>query len=416
MTLNKGGYVKDGTPGGTPPPPSGPSSLNVALYPYVPAPAAAAFQGAVAAAWQRLHADISLKFVAYDAYLDDPWPTLDVFAYDGVFASYFAEAGFVSLFPAEKAPEAGDLLPFALDAGRTAPGSETLCGLPYLGCMSTLLYRTGDAALAAEDLDLAGLCAAVGPAADPQNPQPPPGQGLLMDFTGGTTDACMYLQSVMEAAQAFPWDPALPPASGLDQPAMDRLRLLAATAGRAQAGYVDPGSARVTWFEGGAGRALTALTETLQAFTPSAAAQIECRPMLLAGAVVAHPFYTDLVSVNPKLGSPKDDLAFELACLISSREISLAGLLPPAGPQYLIPCRGSVLQAVADADPVYAKIARAVTAANPVAFRLGTQSRAWLNATKAAIRQAILGPGFDLADADFGWDYRSTPAGMLRKP
>jgi thiamine pyridinylase len=58
--------------------------LNVAPYQWVPQPDW--FQDAMTAAWQSIHPEISLNWCIYDCYHDDPPATLDVFAFDTIFA------------------------------------------------------------------------------------------------------------------------------------------------------------------------------------------------------------------------------------------------------------------------------------------------------------------------------------------
>ena len=66
-------------------------TLEVALYQYVSD--YARFQQAVRDVWQREHPDTGLHFVDWDCYRSDLDPSLDVFVFDAIYLSSFAEEG-----------------------------------------------------------------------------------------------------------------------------------------------------------------------------------------------------------------------------------------------------------------------------------------------------------------------------------
>jgi thiamine pyridinylase len=230
-------------PGTQPPARSEVGVLNVAPYQWVPQPAW--FQNAITSAWAEVHPEIALNWCSYDCYHDDPPATLDVFAFDSIFASYFINQQYLQAFPVM---DLGDFLPWSL-VGLTV-NSEWLWAVPYLGCLNTLIYRAADTRLGDPGLTNPELLEILGVSPN-TSPEPPPGSGLLVDFTGGTTDACMYLQTVMENAGSYPIDPALPPWTDLDPAALNDLRQLVTMAGLQQASYFDPNSVRLDWFMAG---------------------------------------------------------------------------------------------------------------------------------------------------------------------
>lgn len=399
----------------TPPPPSDELSLNVAQYQWVPQPGW--FVAAIEAAWQEVHPDVVLNWVQYDCYHDDPPPTLDVFAFDTIFASYFISRRYLSALPVM---DLDDFYTWSLFG--VSVNSEWLWAIPYLGCLNTLIYRDGDPDLGEPGLTNDGLLSILGVSPNTA-PEPDPDQGLLVDLTGGTTDACLYLQTVMENDDSFPLNPALPTWSNLDPLALKDLRQLVQMAGLKQATFVDPGSERLDWFMGGSGRCLVGLTETLGFLNNAQVGSVQFRPLPVASAPVGTiPLFADAWAVNSAVTDPtKNGIAKDFITIASRPEVMLAALTPASGqtPQYLTPVRDSVLTKLASAFEVYDQILSLVGGPATAAFRLGLTSRAWLSGNAAGIRNQILGTTADL-DQPFAAlrrspTYASTPAGIWRK-
>src|SRR5215203_2651759 len=63
--------------------PQGPAVLNVALYPYVPR--LDQFKTVISAAWAQQMPNVTLNYVDWDVYSQDPPKDLDVFVFDGIF-------------------------------------------------------------------------------------------------------------------------------------------------------------------------------------------------------------------------------------------------------------------------------------------------------------------------------------------
>jgi len=383
----------------------------VAPYQWVPQPAW--FQSAIGAAWQSIHPEITLNWCVYDCYHDDPPATLDVFAFDTIFARYFINQQYLQAFPVM---DLGDFLPWSL-TGLTI-NSEWVWAVPNLGCLNTLIYRAGDPQLAAPGLTNAALLGILG-VSPATSPEPPPGSGLLVDFTGGTTDACMYLQTTMENSGSYPIDPPLPPWTNLDAAALKDLRQLVSMAGLQQASYVDPNSVRLDWFMAGRGRALVGLTETLGFLTNSEISGLAFRPLPIADMPVGTiPLFADAWGVNAAIDPRKVGVATDFATMAASTQVMLAALLPPTPaqtPQCLTPVRTSVLTKLASAFPVYSTIQTLVGGPATAAFRIGSGSRTWLAMNAAGIRNQILGTDFVFDEATLPLEYPSTPAGIWRR-
>jgi thiamine pyridinylase len=396
------------------PDPSGRAELNVGLYPYVPQPQW--FVAAVNQFWLSRHPDVGLNFVLYDCYTADPPPTLDVFAFDAIFGRYFASKDYLRPFPLM---DTSDFFPWALSG--LSVNSEWVWAAPYLGCMNILIYRKEDPDLASADLTVRQLEQILGDSSN-EHARPPHGQGLLIDLTGATTDACMYLQAVMENIGEFPLDPPLPPCpSGLDSTAVEDLRTLVRIAGQKQASYQDTtGYQRLNWWLDGYGRAYVGLTESFYFFGPDVIDQYAFRPFPLASAPVSTiPLYTDAVAVNSTVSSDKRDLAIELATLVASPEVvsyAIWEVFPKANPQYLIPARRSVLDGMAKGWPVYQSIQTTLFTYGTAGFRMGEMSRSWLSENKGCIRAQLLGSKVRIDEPLYTQGYAQTPGGLGRKP
>lgn len=111
-------------------------TLEVALYPYVPD--LERFQTVVRDVWEREHPDISLHFADWDCYASDPDPMLNVFVFDGIYLSTFAEKGYLLPIPKEKIQGVDDIFPFALEG---CICKEELYALPQLLCTDLLYTR-----------------------------------------------------------------------------------------------------------------------------------------------------------------------------------------------------------------------------------------------------------------------------------
>jgi thiamine pyridinylase len=116
--------------------------------------------------------------------------------------------------------------------------------------------------------------------------------------------------------------------------------------------------------------------------------------MPYAGRNDVNLFYVDLVGINSSVTDPaRRALALKLANLIASKNVLVSSFGPTQGanyPQYLMPVRKSVFEALQTGDPLYQQMYALVSKSNPRMFRIGPASRMWLKITKGPIRQQVL--------------------------
>ncbi|MCW7539579.1 thiamine pyridinylase [Aquabacterium sp. A7-Y] len=392
--------------------------LNVAIYPYVPRPAQ--FEAVLRQAWRQQCPEVELHFVDYDCYHQDPPAGLDVFVFDTLFLESFALAGFLMPLDEGLLEPAADFMPYALAGCRLGP---RLYALPYLGCADVIFHRASDAALASvRTLDQ--LFDQLGEHPRPTQVQPAEGEGLLIDLTGRTTDACLYLQgwsSLHPGRRPAP----LPCHDALDHRTLEKLQLLTRMAGAAHASFDDGGSQRLRWFVQGGGRALVNVTETLCSMPASLVDRLDFQAMPQAAATPLPPLYVDGVAVRPGADGRQRDLALRLAHLMCSSEVMLRSMLPHrpgAQPQYLLPVRRSVLRDLMPLSAPYARMAERFPLDAPQCFRIDGGAREWVDSSASAIRLALLNvcPEFPVHDGMFDDSEpmpadKSRPANLFRR-
>ena len=367
-------------------------TLDVGLYPYVPD--LPQFQTEITNAWNALGNGVLLNFVPFDCYSSDPTPSLDVFVFDGVFLSNFADApkSLLRPFGPGEIDNQADYLSYAI-AGCYENGSYY--ALPQIGCTNILYYRSGDAKLAAvQSLD--DLWNALGPATYTW-PKPPMGTGFMMDFSGGTTDACLYIAAWESYYNTYTTTPPTPSASNLDPNVLKELGKMVQMAGPAQAAYSDTVPyERAQWFDSGIAEAMVGFTESMSQM-PQNLANVEFKEMPMGGSPSFSLFYVDVVGVNSSVtGTAEEPYAVQLANLMASTPV-LVNTFGAQGanglPQYLMPVRTSVFQQLGAQYPVYKAMYYLVQSLNPKFFRLGPTSKTWLSGNKDGIRQVILSLG-----------------------
>lgn len=74
------------------------TTLNVALYGYVPD--TERFEKAVQESWEKAEANVTLNFVNWDCYEEEPTENVDVFVFDAIYLNDYIEKGY--LLPLEK--------------------------------------------------------------------------------------------------------------------------------------------------------------------------------------------------------------------------------------------------------------------------------------------------------------------------
>ncbi len=363
------------------------TTLNIALYPYVPR--LDEFKQAVTEAWAKVQPDVNLNYVDWDCYSQDPPKDLDVFVFDGIFLDDFASKGYLAALTPGDIEDSNDFLHYAMDDSKV---HNTYYGIPQLGCANLLFYRQGDTPLAQAGT-LEQVYRVLGKCANPSIP-PPQGNSLLVDLSGGTTDACLYLETVQEINHKYTPDPPLPSADKLDKQAVTNLQSLVYMGCKEQVEYSSANSyQRAAWFGAGLGRAAIGFTESMSAMG-DARKTAGFRLMPLANKNDVHLFYIDLVGMNAAVTDPtRKSLALKLANLAASSNVLVASIGPTLGydyPQYLMPVRKSVFTALGKDDPIYQRMYELVSTSHPHMFRIGPNSKQWLSANKRAIKQTIL--------------------------
>lgn len=368
------------------------TALNIALYPYVPR--LDQFKKVISAAWAQQSPGVTLNFVEWDCYSQDPPNNLDVFVFDGIFLDYFVSKGFLSPLQPNEIENPADFLPYALNDSKIG---NINYAIPQIGCGNILFYRQGDTVLAQANT-LSQINQALGQCTDDSIP-PPQGNNLIVDLSGSTTDACLYLETIQDITGQYTPNPDLPPPNRLNAIAVSNLHTLLNT------GCVLPSvySSNVpyqgaVWFGQGKGRATIGFTESLSAMGESRQ-NVTFKLMPYADKNGVHLFYVDLVGINSSVSDrARRTLALKLANLIASTNVVVSsfGPTPTANyPQYLMPVRKSVFAALQTNDSLYQHMYSLVLNSSPRMFRIGPTSRTWLKNTKNPIRQQILS-GFAL--------------------
>ena len=363
------------------------STIRVALYPYVPRPDQ--FKTAISAAWQAREGGVELKFVDWDCYSADPPADLDVFVFDAIFFDDFHAKGFLEGIALDEVEDPADILPYALEGSQI---DNELYGIPQLGCGSVLFYRQGDRQLA-EATTLDEVAQAIGECTY-SGVKPPPNTGLMVDLSGGTTDACLYLEAVEDIYGQYTAAPPLPPQAGkIDRWAIQNLQRLLRMASVEQARYSGEPYQRAAWFGQGLGRATIGYTESMSAMGEKGRETVAFKLMPLADRSDVSLFYSDIIGINATVTNRgKRALALKLANLMASTRVMIDSIGPTPGhedPQYLMPVRRSVFEELEKTFPLYGKMYRMVTEGHPGLFRIGPDSRDWLAATKSQIRDEI---------------------------
>lgn len=360
------------------------TTLVVALYPWVPR--SHQFQAVITAAWAQVQPDVSLSFLSskeWDGGYDtNPPLDADVYVFDAMFLDYFRSQGFLEPMSAGEIDDPDDFVAYAIH-GVEAGGRYY--AIPRLGCANILFYRKDDAQLAkattlSEIKDALGQCTYT-------SEIPPDRRGLMVNMSGGTTDASLYLDTVHsltgEDPPPLPWDP-----SEIDPSAMDNMRQILAMASYWNA--TRDTDQRASWFSQGRGRALIGYTESMASMSAETRDHIAFKVMPLSDDDTSAMFYADVIGVNTTTNQRGTrDLAVRLANVMASSATMVRSIGPDGDhpfPQYLMATRPSVFRALGRSFPIYNEMYGLITSSRPVMFRINEQSRDWLAAMKDTLR------------------------------
>ena len=368
-------------------------TLNIALYPYVPR--LDQFQSELEVRWSKIHPECKLNFVSWDCYSNDPDENLDVFVFDNIFMSHFIESGLLMEWKKKDIAHFDDYIPYAIEGCRKDMSEEaSYYGLPQIGCTNMFYYRKDDRLLAAATT-FGQICSILKPAID-TSVIPPFNSGLLLDLSGSTTDACWYVDVSMDNGVPYSWNPPLPPAERLSPNSLRQLWILLRVGGSKQVSYEDSiPYGRAIWFSEQKGRAMVNFTEAMSVMSQEVQDNIGFKVLPLSDAGGVNLFYTDVVGVSSHLerNTGKKKLAIDLANLLSSTDYITSCFGPNAAgasPQYLMPVRASVFTKLSRNWPLYKDMFAIVCTSDPQPFRLGSDSRSWINTNKKKIRKRIL--------------------------
>ena len=368
---------------------NGVNAMNVAIYPYVPRPEQ--FKNELREKWADLHPDIELNFIEWDCYSQNPPDSLDVFVFDGIFLSNFVQNGYLLPLQQSDIDNFGDFLPYAINGCKdTNDATAYYYGMPQIGCAYMLYYRKGDSELANAN-SLSEVYTSIGTATY-SSVVPPFHKGLLMDMSGGTTNACLYEEASIDNGVPYSWNPPMPSYTDLDADVVSNLRSCTSMGGTQQVKYYsDTAYARGYWFMNGSGKGMVGFTETMSVMTDSLS-KMYFKLMPLSNTNEENLFYIDVVGINANISDNKKSLALELANLMASSDYMIDAFGPStsdSNPQYLMPVRQSVFNTLKSEWPMYAVMDSIVNSCSPNVFKLGSDSRTWLSDNKSQIRDTI---------------------------
>lgn len=373
--------------------------LRISLFPYVPDPKL--IQETISNRWKQLHPDVPLEFVdesKFDSYKQDPPDDLDVFEFDAIGLEYYVRNNFVSPLTQDEVKDSEDILDFAWK-GSMVDGR--IYAIPRLACTYVLIYRQDDKEVT-DAVGLLGLHKVLGDgpkklAEGQKEPVPEDGKGLLIDMSGGTDCACLYLDAFADVSGKYTIRPKLPSAIELDTGGLNDLQLLARTAGKPQALFAEPYGAppkRPAWFGAGKGRAFVGYSERLYFISKEVHANLRVRDLPMADQNRVNSLFVDMLGVNTNVRGERRSLAVELANLCTAKDTLLDCLLPAGDKpsQYLLPVRLSVLsdKKLLATAPLYVDLAKLLdSSTNPRAFRIGAEYRDWLDLNKRLIQSRL---------------------------
>ncbi|KGS05272.1 MULTISPECIES: thiamine pyridinylase [Burkholderia] len=389
------------------------AQLTVALYPWVPR--VDQFKSAIETEWKKVQPAVALQFVSADdwdgGYRKNPPANVDVYVYDAIFFDYFRSQNWLEPLAANEIRNIDDFLPYAIDGVKAG---DRYYSIPQLGCANVLFYRKDDAALAAATT-LTQVRSALKQCTFTSE-IPPDKRGLMIDMSGRTTNAALYLDAAHSRTGAYPL-PLPWSANDLNGDALASLRSLMAMSSWPNATAELPGQYdRSVWFSDGDGRAVIGYSESMSAMSEAARQNLDFKFLPLSDEPQPPLFYADVIGVNTTTHARGTRaLAVQLANVIAASSTMVQSVGPDGSgvPQYLFSARRSVLQTLAQRYPLYRKMVTLLDARQPVMFKIDAQSRNWLASMSAPIAQSARADypcGCDIDTALPIADYRGAQA------
>lgn len=369
------------------PAPARAETLTVALYPYVPR--YEQFVTAITSAWAAVEPGVTLDFVPKDqwdgGYSMNPPDNVDVFVFDAMFFNDFRANGFLESIAPNEVQNAGDFVDYARE-GVQYQGNYY--ALPLLGCSNVLFYKEDDQQLANattfdEVTGTLNQCTFT-------SQIPPDRRGLMLDMSGGTTNAALYLDIAHGLTGTYPL-PLPPNEQSLNTDAVADQRQLLATSSFFNATVPTAGEyERAEWFSEGFGRATIGYTESMSQMSDATLSTIAFKVMPFGDGTQRPLFYADVIGVNTTtVARGTRDMAVKLANVMASSDTMVASVGATASeprPQYLMVTRTSAFQTLGAQFPIYQKMHGLVTGNDPLLFTLDADARDWLSSMKGVIR------------------------------
>ncbi|NEO16167.1 thiamine pyridinylase [Moorena sp. SIO3F7] len=265
--------------------------------------------------------------------------------------------------------------------------------IPQLGCANIIFYHKEDAAIAnATKLDeiqnVLGSCTYT-------SEIPPDIRGMMLDMSGATTNATLYLDIAHSLTGQYPF-PLPWEKSELNSQAIENMQELLGMASYENAtDSMEPKQQpyqQAEWFSNGWGRAFMGYTEAISNMSENTRQNIGFKVMPLSDQDQSYPevFYADLIGVNTTTKERGTrDLAVKLANTMAASTTMIASIGPDAShpyPQYLMATRPSVFQTLEESFPLYGDMFRLIQGQNIIMFKVNDQSRSWLETMKKKIR------------------------------
>jgi thiamine pyridinylase len=369
-----------------------PQQLTVGLYPYVPR--IEQFKTAIQSEWQKVQPNVTLNFLSdsqWDGGYDiNPPAEADVYVFDAMFFEYFRFKNWLEPLNATEIQNLSDFVPYALDGVKV---DSQYYAIPQLGCAEILFYHKGDNEIAKAST-LNQLKTALSQCSYTSQ-IPPDRRGLMVDMSGGSTDAALYLDATHSLTGQYPFPLPMNEAE-INQTSIKNLRLMLSIGSFENATKSDQNQPYqfATWFSNGWSRAYIGYTESMSAMTDSARNDVAFKVVPFSDNTSSPSvFYADVIAVNTTTNQRGTRaLAVQLANVMAAASTMIQSIGPSnnTSPQYLMPTRPSVFSTLGQNYPLYNQMYGLITSNNPIMFKANQQSREWLKAMKNTIKRDML--------------------------
>jgi thiamine pyridinylase len=371
---------------------SSPTTLNVAIYPYVPRPEQ--FRAVIEEEWRKVQPNVTINWVNdWDGgYGRDPDKSYDVFVFDAIYLDHFRNNGYLHPLNRDQVDSISDFVDYAI---KGVTMEDKVYAIPQLGCGDFLFYWKSDATIA-DATTISQLTAVLGSCTYYET-IPPNNQGLMVNFAGEITDASDYVASFHERINQFPI-PLPYDESQIDATTAKDIQTILSMSSFQNALFYDVNAPyqRAAWFGLGYGRAYVGFMESLTQIDNSKLDNIAFKPMPWSDNISGsqHPlFYADVVAIGAStVERGTTQLAIQLANLMTSSDVitKCFKAYGTKGPQYLLPVRKSAYVSLGAIYPLYNDMYSMMQKVDPTLFNLGRDAKSWLNTMKGSMQSMVL--------------------------